>query len=182
MQEAVIEKMVETSKQIGAGDLNPFQEKIGEVLPPNLGKTLSGFLVRIDAIPLKVNSEKLLARIVILRNQLLIAKFVGMKPPLQAMRMWLKTLNQELRGSTLTLSRSVGKGFFFLSGEDTYALHNALMLSPFKSEWGTCLIQSWIPGFSPDNPNNLAFPTWVSLRNLPYEHHDQALEIAKTWI
>ena len=31
-----------------------------------------------------------------------------------------------------------------------------------------------------DNPSNLAFPTWVSWKNLPYEHNDQALDIAKS--
>ena len=67
-----------------------------------------------------------------------------------------------------------------MSGEDKDALHNALMLSPFRSKWGTCMIQSWVPGFNPDNPSNLAFPTWVSLRNMPFEHHEQALAIVGT--
>ena len=40
------------------------------------------------------------------------------------------------------------------------------------------MIQSWVPGFNPDMPSNLAFPTWVALRNLPFEHHDQTLAIA----
>ena len=42
------------------------------------------------------------------------------------------------------------------------------------------MIQSWVPGFNPDNSSNLAFPTWVALRTLPYKHHDQALAIAET--
>jgi hypothetical protein len=54
------------------------------------------------------------------------------------------------------------------------------MMSPFKSKWGTCMIQSWVPAFNPDNPSNLAFPTWVALRRLPFEHHDQTLAIAET--
>ena len=72
---------------------------------------------------------------------------------------------------------NVGKGYFFLKGEDADALNNALMLSPYKSKWGTCMIQSWVPGFNPDNPSNVAFPTWVALRRLPFE---QALAIAET--
>ena len=75
---------------------------------------------------------------------------------------------------------NVGKGYFFLKGEDSDALHRVLRMSPYKSKWGTCLIQSWVPGFNPDNPSNLAFPTWVALRRLPFEHHDQALAIAET--
>lgn len=94
------------------------------------------------------------------------------------MKIWLKTLNHELWGSTLTLSRSAGKCFFLLSGEVKNVLHNAFMLSPFISEWGTCLLQIWVPGFNPNNPNNLAFPTWVALRNKLYEQ--QAIAITQT--
>ena len=36
------------------------------------------------------------------------------------------------------------------------------------------------PRFQPQNPSNFAFPMWVSFRNLPYVHHDQAYAIAKT--
>lgn len=54
------------------------------------------------------------------------------------------------------------------------------MLSPFKSKWDTCILQSWIPGFNLDNPSNLTFPTWVGLRRLPFEHHDQAIDIVET--
>lgn len=65
-------------------------------------------------------------------------------------------------------------------GDDKDALHIALIVSPFKSKWGTCMFQSWVLGFNPNNPGNLSFPTWVVLRKLPFEHHDQALAIAKT--
>lgn len=54
------------------------------------------------------------------------------------------------------------------------------MLSPHKLKWGTCMLQSWVPRFNPDNPSNLAFPTWVTLKDLSLEHHDQALDIAKS--
>lgn len=94
--------------------------------------------------------------------------------------MWIQTLNQKLRGSSLEFCRNVGKGYFLLGGDDRDALSFALMLSPFRSKWGTCLIQSWIPGFNPANLRNLVFPTWVRLRNMPFEHQDQALEIVGT--
>ena len=178
--DAVINLMAEANNQISKGELNPFKEQIGEVLPSNMERNFSGFLMRKDAVPFKVDSEKLKARIAMLKDQLLIAKFVGTKPPIREMEAWLQALNQALRGETLTFCRNVGKGFFFLASEDSDALHNALMLSPFKSKWGTCMFQSWIPGFNPDNPRNLAFPTWVALRSLPFEHHDQALAIAES--
>ena len=122
----------------------------------------------------------LLARIEVLKDQFLIGKFVGSKPPPQAMKLWIQALHQELRGSALSLCRNIGKGFFLLSGEDKDVLNNALMVSAFKSKWGTCMLQSWVLGFNLDNPSVLAFPTWVSLRNLPHEHQDQAIGIAET--
>ena len=133
------------------------------------------FLVRKDAITFKVDPIKMSARIGLLKEQLLIAKFVGPKPSLQDMDRWLQALNQRLGDSVLTFCMNVGNGYFFLKGEDPDALNHALMLSPYKYKWGTCMIQSWVPGFNPDNPSNLAFPTWVALRRLPFEHHDQTL-------
>ena len=72
----------------------------------------------------------LLARIDVLKDQLLIGKFAGPKPSPQGMKLWIQALNHELRGSALSLCRNVGKGFFLLSGEDK----DALMVSPFRSK------------------------------------------------
>ena len=180
VEDAMIEGLAEANQQMRGGDFNPFRGQYGGILPSNLERSFTSFLVRKDAIKFKVNSKKLLARIAMLKDQLLIGKFVGPKPPPQEMRLWIQTLNQEVRESGLTFCRNVGKGYFLLKGEDTDALHNAMMLSPFRSKWGTCMLQSWVPGSNPDNPSNLAFPTWICLRNMPYEHQDQAIAIAKT--
>ena len=130
MEDAVVEGMAEASQQSRGGDFNPFKGQNGEILPSNLERSFSGFLVRKDAIKFKVNYEKLLARIAMLKDQLLIGKFVGPKPLPQEMRMWIQALNQELGESGLAFYRNVGKGYFLLKGEDTDALNNALMLSP----------------------------------------------------
>ena len=88
----MIEEMVEASKHTTGDELNPFKEQMGEILPSNLEIIFSGILVRKDAISFKVNSQKLLERIAILNDQLLIAKFVGPKPSFQPLRDWLQTL------------------------------------------------------------------------------------------
>jgi hypothetical protein len=98
MPDAVIELMAEANNQISKGELNPFKEQIGEVLPPNLERNFSGFLMRKDAVTFKVDIQMLNARIAMLKDTLLIAKFVGTKPPIQEMNAWLQTLNQSLRG------------------------------------------------------------------------------------
>ena len=180
MPDAVIEILAEANQRLMGEEPNPFKGHHGEVLPPNLDISFNGFLVRKDALKFKVDTEKMLARIAELKDQLLICKFVGPKPPPHIMKMWIQALHQELRGNTLSFCRNVGKGYFILSGDNEDALTQALMLTPFRSKWGTCMLQSWVPGFNPDNPSNLAFPTWVSLRNLPLEHQDQALAIAES--
>ena len=180
MPDAVIEILAEANQRLMGEEPNPFKGHHGEVLPPNLDRSFNGFLVREDALKFKVDTEKMLARIAKLKDQLLICKFVGPKPPPHIMKMWIQALHQELRGNTLSFCRNVGKGYFILSGDNEDALTQALMLTPFRSKWGTCMLQSWVPGFNPDNPSNLAFPTWVSLRNLPLEHQDQALAIAES--
>ena len=159
MSEAVIEVLAEASKQILGDQLNPFKEQAGEILPSNMERNFSGFLVRKDAITFKVDTGMLNARIALLKEQLLIAKILGPKPTSTDPIKWITALNQELGGSEVSFCMNVGKGFIFLKSEDSDAIHNALMLSPFKSKWGTCMLQSWVPGYNPDNPNNLAFPT-----------------------
>lgn len=42
------------------------------------------------------------------------------------------------------------------------------------------MYSSWVLGFNPNNFNNLAFPKWVTLRKLPFEHHNQAIAMSKT--
>lgn len=85
MLEAVIEEMAEASKQIAKDALNPFKKQVGECLLEDVERNFSGFLVRKEAVPFKVNSGKLVARIARLKDQILIAKFVGPKPAPQTM-------------------------------------------------------------------------------------------------
>lgn len=76
---------------------------------------------------LEVNLQKLIERIALLKDQLLITKFVGPKPLIQHMKLWIQALNKELRGNSLTLCR---ERIFFLSGDDKDVLYNALMCHP----------------------------------------------------
>ena len=102
MAVAVIEALAQASQQIWEGQLNPFKEQVGEILPTNLERNFSGFLVRKDAITFKVDPLKVKARIALLKEQLLIAKFVGPKPPFQDLARWLQDLNHKLRGVSWT--------------------------------------------------------------------------------
>ena len=105
-------------------------------------RNFSDYVVRRVAMPFKVDSHKLIARIAMLKDQLSIAKFVGHKPSPQYLGLWLQTLNHELRCGSLTVCRNVGRGHFLLASQEKDTLHHALMLSPFKSKWGACMLQS----------------------------------------
>ena len=59
MSEAVIEVLAEASNQIPGDQLNPFKEQAGEILPGNMERNFSGFLVRKDAITFKVDTGML---------------------------------------------------------------------------------------------------------------------------
>ena len=110
MTDAVIEVLAEANNQGARDELNPYKEQYGEILPPNMERNFCDFLVRKDAITFKVNLQKLSERIAMLKDQLLIAKFIGPKPAIQDLKLWIQDLNKELRGSSLTLCRNVGKG------------------------------------------------------------------------
>lgn len=148
--DATIKVMAEASQYTSEDALNSFYAHFGEILRANIERNFSGFLVRKDAIPFKLNSQKSLAWMVFLKAQLVIAKFVGHKPSLQGLEAWLQDLNLELTGSCLLVCRNVEKGYLLLlESNEKDAIHNTIMLFPHKSKWGTCMLQSWVPGFNP---------------------------------
>lgn len=112
--EVVIESMVEGSRQVEEGRLNPFKEQLGETLPKDVERNYNNFFIRKNAILFKVDSEKLVNRIALLKDHILIARFMGTKPDQKALNSWFLDLNKKLREGSLTLSRNARKGFFFL--------------------------------------------------------------------
>ena len=93
MPDAVIEILAEANQRLNGEEPNPFKGYQGEVLPSNLDRNFSGFLVHKDALKFKVDTEKVLTRIAEFKDQLLICKFVGPKPPPHIMRLWIQALN-----------------------------------------------------------------------------------------
>lgn len=77
MMEAVIESMAQDRKQEMKGMLNPFKEHPGEILPKDVEWDYSKFLVRKKMISFKVHSDKLINRIALVKDQILIEKFMG---------------------------------------------------------------------------------------------------------
>lgn len=85
-----------------------------------------------------------------------------------------------MEGNNLTMCRDVGKGFFFPTGNVKTIIHKDFMLFPCKPKRDICMLQSCVPSFNPDYPSNLEFCIWVTLKDLPFEHHDLTCQSAKS--
>lgn len=90
----MIKGMAEANKKIAEEELNPFKEQLGETLPMDVARNYSGIQVRKNAIPFKINSEKLVIGIAHLKDQILIAIFSDLKLAPHDMESWLQTLNK----------------------------------------------------------------------------------------
>lgn len=74
MVDTIIEVMEDASQHTFKDGLTMFRAQNGEVLPSNLKRNVSGFLVRKDDVSFKADSRKLFARIALLQDQLVIAQ------------------------------------------------------------------------------------------------------------
>ncbi|KAG0556684.1 hypothetical protein KC19_11G071700, partial [Ceratodon purpureus] len=82
-------------------------------------------------------------------------------------------------GGFVSIGRNLGRGFFQLRTKDSGTVQKLLTLTPFKSRWGNCVMQNWVPNFNPANPRGLKIPTWVTLRRVPDEFQCVARQIAE---
>lgn len=94
---AVMENMAQIYKETTKDAFNSFKEQPGEIFPMNIKMNYIGFLVKKNAILFKVYSEKLVACIMLMKEQMFIAKFMGMKPTPHYMENWPQTLNKNLK-------------------------------------------------------------------------------------
>jgi hypothetical protein len=116
-----------------------------------------------------------------------IASFVGGKPPERTLQQWLSHM-QTLISGTLILGRNMGKGFFVIKAGDTDTIRQLLLLTLRRSSAGFCIFQRWAPGFDPNAKRIMGtvegkraamkIPTWIALRHLPEEFRGVAPQIA----
>lgn len=93
--------------------ISPFKASPDEILPIGVERLFSGFLVKIVARSVAIDEEQLRDRMMALRGELLIGKFVGSKPSPMALQAWICSLNQEVRVDKLPFIKIVGNGYFF---------------------------------------------------------------------
>jgi hypothetical protein len=45
--------------------------------------------------------------------------------------------------------RNLGQGFFILRVKEMEVVRALLLLTPWRSRYGMCIFQKWVPGFDP---------------------------------
>jgi len=105
----------------------------------------------------------------LLYDYIVIVRFMGIRPSPVAFNSWLANLNQKVGRSKVLFDCNLGRKSFLLKnqGPNTKGpetVRKFLMFTTFKTNWGMCIFQGWVPGF-----NSNKIPTWITLRKFPIE-------------
>lgn len=102
---------------------------------------------------------------------------MGGKLSAEALAFWIKSI-QIAVGDWIGLGRDLERGFFQVLSKQPAVTQKLLMLTPHRTRWGTCILQTWTPGFNAAKPVGLRIPTWVTLKGVPDEFLGVAEQIA----
>jgi hypothetical protein len=112
-----------------------------------------------------------------LQKHAIMAYFVGGRQRAQVVTQWIATLQAEV-GAWMGVGRDLGRGFFQVYIKSLATTQKILMLTPHRSKWGTCILQSWASNFNSSQPTGLKVPTWITLKDVPGEFLGVVAEIA----
>lgn len=175
IEEDLIEAITLQSNEAG---IHPTKATDGEQLPEGYTHSYGGFLLRQEPRIVRVDQRLVQREMEFLSRHVLMAFFVGGRPSQHTMPQWLETLQRQARGH-VGIGRNLGRGFFQLRAKDAGTAQKLLTLTPFKSRWGNCVMQKWIPNFDSANPRGMKIPTWITLRRVPDEFQFVARQIAE---
>jgi hypothetical protein len=160
-------------------EIDPIKSHQGEKLLEGSYQNFAGFLIKDSSREINVDETAVEAEIARLRSRMPIGYFVGRKPSALEFEAWLVNINAELGGGRVNFSHYEGRGFFSLEADCEKTKTHLLTSTPHRNLRGMCVLQPWVPGFSPDKPQVLYVPTWITLRKLPREYLNSAEQIAE---
>jgi hypothetical protein len=157
-------------------EFHPTVATEGEQLPEGYTRSGSGFLVCTTPCEVQVNQTTVRRDMEHLQKHSIMAYFVGGMQRSQAVAQWVASLQAEV-GAWVGIGRDLGRGFFQIYTKSFITTRKILMLTPHRSRWGTCLLQSWMSNFTSSKPTGLKVPTWITLKEVPGEFLGVAAKI-----
>ena len=161
------EQPLEQSGQLGPR-INPTKLGEGESLPDGYAKNYAGFLIKTTRKRVHVSEELVVAEVRFLQDHMIVASFVGRRPSSAGFDLWLSKLNAGISGGSLSLSGDLGWGFTCLKASSQLAARQALLLIPCRIDSFLCIFQQWTPNFDPSSSKGMLIPTWITLKNSPF--------------
>jgi hypothetical protein len=144
-EDAVEPELVAVVSNMGKFDkIHPTRAVAGEILPEGFSRSCTGFLLCNEVLKVRVNQEIVKLDIVHLQKHAVVAYFVGGQQSLVAINQWLSVLQRQV-GDWIGLGRELGHGFFQILSKQEATTQKILMLTPHKSRWGSCILQTWSP-------------------------------------
>jgi hypothetical protein len=184
-------EFVETVNQVlehraSRSDPRPTKPDRDESLPDGYSRSYAGFLLKGGDREIEVNQDVVEQEMEWLQNFAVIACFLGGTPLAYQLRNWIEDLKAEV--GLVTMGRILGQGFFVLRAKETEVIKALLTLTPWRSKYGMCIFQKWVPGFDPSEerggklagaPIGMKILTWITLRKVPEEFIGVAEQIAR---
>jgi hypothetical protein len=174
-------------RPVASNGLHPTRAMPGEELPEGYSRSYTGFLLQNQNREVEVDQDVVRQEMDYLAQFVVIASFIGGKPPEHMLQQWLSHL-QTLVSGTLTLGHNMGKGFFVIKAGNTDTVRQLLLLTPHRLSAGFCVFQRWAPGFDLNGERGMRtvegkkaamkIPTWIALLYQPDEFRGVAPQIA----
>ena len=109
--------------------IHPTQAVDGETLPEGYSRSYGGFLLRNNPRIVPVDQHMVRREMEFLSRHVLLAFFVGGRPPQHAIPKWLELIQRQV-GGFVSIGRNLGRGFFQLRTKDSGTVQKLLTSPP----------------------------------------------------
>lgn len=123
--------------------IHPTKAKVGEKLPEGYSRSYGGFLLRQASRTVQVDQRLVRKEMDYLSRHVLIAFFVGGRPPSQSIPQWLESVQRQV-GGHVSMGRNLGRGFFQIRTRDAGTAQKLSLLLKLDGVIVSCKVGSQI--------------------------------------
>lgn len=140
--EEIESELVAVVTSMGQNDkIHPTRAATGEVLPEGFSWSYTEFPLCNNVLDVEVNQAIVKKDSEYLQKHAIVAYFVGGKQFQMAIAGWVDSLQKQV-GDWVEVGRNLGPGFFQIISHRPAITQKLLMLTPLKSCWRTCILQT----------------------------------------